>query len=486
MACWLAAAGALTHAHAGEFVRRARALEELPAVAAAYEEGELSGDQVAAIAQVATPETDSAWVEDAQRLSVPQLQAAARRGRPVPEGDAAAAHKARELTWWADEEHHCVHLRGRLPAAEGTVVVSALEAAAARYGPDPATGVYERHAGLVADALVELVAAGSGVRRSEGARPTVVVHVDAPVLVGDDGAAEVIGAADVAVSPETARRLACDAYLECSWDGPDGRPLGVGRRSRTVPAWMARQVRHRDRCCRFPGCPQHSGDGDPPRPPPGLRGGHRAVQPRRAVRASSPPRPRGRLQHPGQPRRPSHIPPPRRPARRPGPAPPPPPPPAPGPHQRAPRAPSATLRCRPGRWGGGTRVAAGPVEDIRADSPVSVHPVDTGVARVVGGLRGRARRRGRSVRRGDALIAAAPSASASRSPRGRQGLPVLGGGAGRSVAGCRTTSPLTEARRRASLQKDVLWSRIPGSRGGASAPGGGGVPASRGERHHDQ
>ena len=254
MACWLAAAGALTHAHAGEFVRRARALEELPAVAAAYEEGELSGDQVAAIAQVATPETDSAWVEDAQRLSVPQLQAAARRGRPVPEGDAAAAHKARELTWWADEEHHCVHLRGRLPAAEGTVVVSALEATAARYGPDPVTGVYERHAGLVADALVELVAAGSGVRRSEGARPTVVVHVDAPVLVGDDGAAEVIGAADVAVSPETARRLACDAYLECSWDGPDGRPLGVGRRSRTVPAWMARQVRHRDRCCRFPGC----------------------------------------------------------------------------------------------------------------------------------------------------------------------------------------------------------------------------------------
>ena len=187
MACWLAAAGALTHA--GEVGRRARALEELPAVAAAYEEGELSGDQVAAIAQVATPETDSAWVEEAQRLSVPQLQAAARRGRPVPEGDAAAAHKARELTWWADEEHHCVHLRGRLPAAEGTVVVSALEAAAARYGPDPATGVYERHAGLVADALVELVAAGSGVRRCEGARPRGVVEGEAPVLGGQVWAA---------------------------------------------------------------------------------------------------------------------------------------------------------------------------------------------------------------------------------------------------------------------------------------------------------
>ena len=33
-----------------------------------------------------------------------------------------------------------------------------------------------------------------------------------------------------------------------------GNALGLGRMSREPPAWMIRQVRYRDRECRFPGC----------------------------------------------------------------------------------------------------------------------------------------------------------------------------------------------------------------------------------------
>ena len=31
-------------------------------------------------------------------------------------------------------------------------------------------------------------------------------------------------------------------------------PIGIGRRSRIVPAWLRRHVDHRDGGCRFPGC----------------------------------------------------------------------------------------------------------------------------------------------------------------------------------------------------------------------------------------
>jgi hypothetical protein len=36
----------------------------------------------------------------------------------------------------------------------------------------------------------------------------------------------------------------------------DGRPLSVGRRTRSVPPALRRALQSRDRCCRFPGCTQ--------------------------------------------------------------------------------------------------------------------------------------------------------------------------------------------------------------------------------------
>src|SRR5690606_36381617 len=55
-------------------------------------------------------------------------------------------------------------------------------------------------------------------------------------------------------SAETARRLSCDAGLVEVRADPDGRVLGVGRRTRTVPPALRRALEVRDRGCRFPGC----------------------------------------------------------------------------------------------------------------------------------------------------------------------------------------------------------------------------------------
>ncbi len=58
----------------------------------------------------------------------------------------------------------------------------------------------------------------------------------------------------LSIATESARRLACDAHVQWIALALGGEPIGVGRRSRTVPRWLDRLVRYRDRHCRFPGC----------------------------------------------------------------------------------------------------------------------------------------------------------------------------------------------------------------------------------------
>ena len=56
------------------------------------------------------------------------------------------------------------------------------------------------------------------------------------------------------VSPETARRLRCDAGVIEITEADHGNPLSVGRKTRTIPGSMKRALLQRDRTCRFPGC----------------------------------------------------------------------------------------------------------------------------------------------------------------------------------------------------------------------------------------
>src|SRR3712207_5424433 len=86
-----------------------------------------------------------------------------------------------------------------------------------------------------ADALVEL-ASSALATDTDGDRACIVVHVDAGVLVNNDGVAELEDGP--AIAAETARRLAYDAHVESMIEGPVG-PLGVGRKRRTVPPWLS-------------------------------------------------------------------------------------------------------------------------------------------------------------------------------------------------------------------------------------------------------
>jgi hypothetical protein len=248
---------------AREHVRVARRLRELPAIRASFAAGELSFSKVRALTRVENVEREADLLELARHATASQLERLLRAYRGVVATERAVAG-GRPERWLAidHDDDGCVVVRGRLPAEEGALLVAALEAAQDDLArrEDSADGARDVPAGTPrearAEALVALadtfLAGGHG-SRTGGDRYQVLVHVDAPVLsrVDESGRCELDDGAPLAV--ETARRLACDASVVRMLE-QDGKPLRIGRKTRSIPPALRRALSARDHGCRFPGC----------------------------------------------------------------------------------------------------------------------------------------------------------------------------------------------------------------------------------------
>lgn len=202
------------------------------------------------------------------------------------------------MRWWVDEEGYG-RISARLPADDGALVVAQLERLAESGGEDegdaappapPATRVSAETAeagrgdaavasdrldaaepadARRADALRMMAetAAAHGPKVAVGGETHLVVtHATADELSEGGGSGYSVADPDLdvgvqiegvgRVSAETARRIGCDATTVTLLEDQLGRPLGVGRSSRTVPRWLRRgALQRRDRGrCRFPGC----------------------------------------------------------------------------------------------------------------------------------------------------------------------------------------------------------------------------------------
>jgi hypothetical protein len=113
------------------------------------------------------------------------------------------------------------------------------------------SGVYDDFESRCADALTELASTDLAVE-ADADKASVVVHTDPSTLGGGEGWAEIEDGPPI--SAETARRLACDSRWQLVAEDNAGQALGLGRKTRQVPRWLARQLRRRDGGCRFPGC----------------------------------------------------------------------------------------------------------------------------------------------------------------------------------------------------------------------------------------
>jgi uncharacterized protein DUF222/HNH endonuclease len=83
-------------------------------------------------------------------------------------------------------------------------------------------------------------------------RATVVIHAQLDAETGDLDRCEIEGGP--AIHTETAKRLLCSARVQTVLEDHSGQPLRLGRMSREPSTAMIRQLRYRDRECRFPGC----------------------------------------------------------------------------------------------------------------------------------------------------------------------------------------------------------------------------------------
>jgi hypothetical protein len=107
-------------------------------------------------------------------------------------------------------------------------------------------------------ALVRSQSAGGGGDGAVAGSPYfVVVHVPLAALVDESGeTSELAGdlERDGLISAATVQQIACDATITLAVDDDAGRTMYEGRSRRDPSGAQRREVRRRDRHCRFPGC----------------------------------------------------------------------------------------------------------------------------------------------------------------------------------------------------------------------------------------
>jgi hypothetical protein len=293
-AAWLSWKCQMASGTAREQVRVARALRTLPVLSAEFAAGRMSYAKARALTRIATPDTEAGLAELAGPMTANQLERFARAHRQVSRADDDRSAMLRRLSWRQDEDGSLT-MTVRLPPADGAVVLQALRAAASDpqhcQAPDRVSAetpaergaVDDEHAGsklsvtpaCLADAFVGIASAYLNEKISTADNADlyhVIVHVGADELT--DVSAETPAPAGhaagrrrchiedgPAISPLTARIVACDATISWMLHDAGGSLLDIGRRRRAPTAALRRAVRERDGYrCAFPGCNSRKAD----------------------------------------------------------------------------------------------------------------------------------------------------------------------------------------------------------------------------------
>jgi hypothetical protein len=236
---------------ARRWILAAYALERLPRLSTTLERGELGIDKVVELARFASPEDEARLIAWAKRVSCGAIRRRGDLAARAAVEEVVDAERDRSVSWWYFDEGRRFGLEAELPAAQGAIVARALERLSEGIPVMPDEQDEFSAPARRADALVAMCSA----RISEDADPdraTVVIHAQLDGLEGNTGACEVEDGP--VIHPETVRRLLCNARVQSVLEDDAGNVLGLGRTTREPSAWMIRQLRYRDRECRFPGC----------------------------------------------------------------------------------------------------------------------------------------------------------------------------------------------------------------------------------------
>ena len=270
MQSWLRGHARLSPKAAHRLVRNGRALEHLPAVAAAFADGRVTAEQVAVIAPVTKPEHVTAAAQqgvdlaevDALLAQTAETRAYAQLGQVVhhylerldPDGPEPDPTEERELVW-ARRPDGGMDGRFHFDAVAGDKFQAAVESLlqAGRCAGDSRTRGQRQ-----ADALIQLCdnALASGeLPITRTVKPHVFARIDLDDLVDSSTGAGVAHTQyGTVISAARARWLACDGGISRIVFGPDGAILDLGRTQRVANPYLRRAVELRDGGCVFAGC----------------------------------------------------------------------------------------------------------------------------------------------------------------------------------------------------------------------------------------
>jgi hypothetical protein len=291
---------------AREKVRVARCLPWLPLIDAAFASGQISYSKVRAMTRVATPENEDFLLMIARYGTASHVEKVVAKYKSVQTTDEDAKEREQEnerkLVYFQDQDDMWV-IHAKLPPEAGALLVKAIEAVATPAQVEKQQQLQEPQKNVSAETFSEAVDAVEaeepsrfqdllqhtradalvaiaehflatanqnpqfqglkqnpqfqGLKGSE--RCQIMLHVDINTLREHGQAAspahQHCSMDDKHwISPNTAKRLSCDASLVTVLEDEQGRVLNIGRRTRTVPASITRALNIRDKTCRVPGC----------------------------------------------------------------------------------------------------------------------------------------------------------------------------------------------------------------------------------------
>jgi hypothetical protein len=250
-ASWTAERFQVSSPSARALVRVAQKAWDVPQLVEALKAGEISFDKLRTVAGVATPETERALLDEARQHSVRELKVLASSMRRAPQGDPAVELERRSLR--CNEAVRTMTVQ--LPPDSFAEARSRLESIAKEIPSGDGEISWDQR---MADAFMGLIRSGQDHGESPVSSPYfVVLHAPVAALLDESGEVSVLGG-DLErgglISLNAVRRIACDATITLAVDDDMGHTMYEGRARRDPTGAQHREVRRRDRHCRFPGC----------------------------------------------------------------------------------------------------------------------------------------------------------------------------------------------------------------------------------------
>jgi hypothetical protein len=251
-ASWTAERFQVSTPSARALVRVAQKAWDVPQLVEALKAGEISFDKLRAVAGAATPETERVLLDEARQRSVRELNVLASSMRTAPQGGPAVELERRSLR--CNEAVRTMTVQ--LPPDSFAEARSRLESIAKEIPSGDGEISWDQR---MADAFMGLIRSSQDHSEESAVRSPyfVVLHASVAALLDESGEESVL-AGDLErgglISLDAVRRIACDATVTLAVDDDMGHTMYEGRARRNPTGAQHREVRRRDRHCRFPGC----------------------------------------------------------------------------------------------------------------------------------------------------------------------------------------------------------------------------------------